>query len=288
MYEKFYRLKSRPFLTVPDPDFLYWAEAHTLAFTMLRYGLIARAPVTVVTGEIGAGKTTLLRQLLREIPADLAVGLVSNMQQGRGELLEWVLTALNQPIPDGEPYVRMFRRLQDFVVDRYAQGKRVILIFDEAQNMDVQTLEELRMLSNMNADKDELIQIVLVGQPQLRDLLNRPELVQFAQRISADFHLGPLDRDDVERYVQHRLQVAGAQWRIFPARTCHLIHHAARGVPRLVNILAELALVYGYSAESRVIDEKLLREFLGSAQARGLYQQFAPLEDGPKLVRDVR
>jgi type II secretory pathway predicted ATPase ExeA len=287
MYEEFYRLNHRPFLTVPDPDYLYWAEAHTLAFTMLRYGLMARAPITVVTGEIGAGKTTLLRQLLREIPADVEVGLISNMQAGRGELLEWVLMALGRPV-EGASYIQMFQTLQAHVVDAYAAGKRVVLIFDEAQNMGVDTLEELRMLSNINADKDELLQIVLVGQPQLRDLIKRPELVQFAQRVSADFHLGALGQEDVDRYIQHRLSVAGAQWRIFPSRTCDLIHHATGGVPRLINVLGELCLVYGFSAESRVIEEPLLREFLNNAQSRGLYDQFRPLEEGPKLVRNTK
>lgn len=284
MYEEFYQLNQRPFITVPDPDFLYWAEAHTLAFTMLRYGLIARAPITVVTGEIGAGKTTLLRQLLRDIPADLEIGLISNMQPGRGELLDWILLALGADA-GAESYIQKFQRLQDRVIEAYAAGRRVVLIFDEAQNLGVETLEELRMLSNINADKDELLQIVLIGQPELRELLGRPELKQFSQRISADFHLGPLGAEDVDRYIQHRLTVAGARWRIFPSRTCSLIHHATRGVPRLINILAELCLVYGYSAESRVIDEALLREFLRSAHSRGIYEQFEPLEEGPKLVR---
>lgn len=286
MYEAFYGLKHRPFLTVPDPDFLFWADQHALAFTMLRYGLMTRAPITVVTGEIGAGKTTLLRQMMREIPADLVVGLVSNMQAGRGELLQWVMMALGQSVAE-EPYVRLFQRFQDFVIEAYAQGKRVVLIFDEAQNLSVEALEELRMLSNINADKDELLQLVLVGQPQLRDLLARPELVQFSQRISSDFHLSALGAQDVEGYILHRLEVAGAAWRIFPARTCALIHEATRGVPRLVNILCDLCLVYGFAAETKVIEEPLLREFLTGAKRRGIYEQFAPLSEAPKLVRQA-
>lgn len=286
MYEAFYGLTSRPFLTTPDPDFLYWSETHSLAFTMLRYGLMTRAPITVITGEIGAGKTTLLRQIMREIPADLEVGLISNMQVGRGELLHWVLMALSQEAPD-EPYVRLFRRFQDHLIEAYASGRRVVLIFDEAQNLGVDALEELRMLSNINADKDELLQIVLVGQPQLRELLARPELVQFAQRISSDFHLEALSAEEVERYVDHRLEIGGAGWRIFPTATCRLIHQATRGVPRLVNILCDLCLVYGYSAESKVIDEALLREFLNGAKRRGIYTQFAAPGDAPKLVRQV-
>ena len=287
MYENFYGLSSRPFLTVPDPEFLYWSEAHTLAFTMLRYGLVSRAPITVISGDIGSGKTTLLRQLLREIPADLEVGLISNMQQGRGELLHWVMMALGEN-PSDASYVELFRRFQERVIAAYAAGKRVVLIFDEAQNLGVTALEELRMLSNINADKDELLQLVLVGQPQLRDLLAQPELVQFAQRISSDFHLTPMDAAEVRGYIERRLEVSGAAWRIFPERTCDLIHTATRGVPRLVNILCDLCLVYGFSAERKVIEEPLLREFLGSARRRGIYQQFAPLPDTPTLVHQAR
>jgi type II secretory pathway predicted ATPase ExeA len=287
MYEVFYKLRSRPFLTVPDPDFLHWTDSHSLAFTMLRYGMISRAPITVITGEIGAGKTTLLRQLLREIPDDLVVGLVSNMQAGRGELLQWVMMALGRGGAD-LPYVTLFQQFQDFLIEAYAEGKRVVLILDEAQNLSPNQLEELRMLSNINADKDELLQLVLVGQPQLRDLLTRPELTQFSQRIAADFHLSAMQPGEVDAYVQHRLAVSGAQWRIFPKRTCDLIHVATGGVPRLVNILCDLCLVYGFSADHKVIEEGLLREFLGSAQTRGIYNQFAPLPEGPALVHQAR
>jgi general secretion pathway protein A len=284
MYTEFYQLDRRPFLTLPDPGFLYWTEEHILAFTMLRYGLMTRAPITVVTGEIGAGKTTLLRQLLRETPVDLEIGLISNMQPGRGELLEWILMALGDPVED-KSYIQMFNRLQSRVIDSYARGKRVVLIFDEAQNMGVDTLEELRMLSNINSDKDELLQIVLVGQPQLRELISRPELKQFAQRITSDFHLNALSEDDIDSYVQHRMCVAGASWRVFPTATCHLMHRATRGVPRLVNVLADLCLVYGFASEARVIEESLLREFLADAKRRNIYAEFETITEGPRLIK---
>lgn len=281
MYEDFFNLRARPFLTVPDPTFLFWSEAHALAYTMLRYGLISRAPITVITGEIGSGKTTLLRHLLKEMPEDLAVGLVSNMQSGKGDLIEWAMMALGQG-GAGESHVTLFQRFQEFLINSYAVGKRVLLIFDEAQNLGVETLEELRMLSNINADQDELLQIILVGQPQLRDLLGRPELAQFQQRVSADFHLTVMSVDEVEKYINHRLSIVGAAWRIFPAKTCCLIHEATGGVPRLVNILCDLSLVYGFSAEKKVIDELLLREFLESAQRRGIYRQFHMLREEVK------
>jgi general secretion pathway protein A len=237
MYENFYGLKERPFTTLPDPQFLYWSDGHEMAFAVLSYGIMTRAPITVMTGEIGAGKTTLVRRLLSEIPEDLTVGLVSNLRPGQGELLHWVMMAFDLEFKGDEPYVVLFRRFQDFVVDAYANGRRVVLIIDEAQNLDAATLEELRMLSNINADKDELLQLILVGQPQLRELLGLPALVQFAQRISADFHLEPLSRKETVRYIRRRLEIAGAQWEIFPKTVCELIYDATGGVPRLVNIL---------------------------------------------------
>jgi general secretion pathway protein A len=284
MYEAFYGLKTRPFLMLPDPDFLFWSEAHTLAFTMLRYGLTTRAPITVVTGDIGAGKTTLIRQLLREVPEDVKIGLISNMQAGRGELLQWVMMALDQSV-EAESYVSLFKRFQDYLIDAYARRQRVVLIIDEAQNLDVKTLEELRMLSNINTDQHELLQLILVGQPQLRELLRLPELVQFAQRVSADFNLEPLSCAEVERYIDCRLEHAGAQWRIFERRTCRLIHEATGGVPRLINTLCDMCLVYGYAAETKVVDEALLCEFLIGAKRRNIYGQFSPLADGPQLLR---
>lgn len=284
MYEEFYGLTERPFLTVPDPEFLYWSDNHLMAFTMLRYGIMTRAPITVVTGEIGAGKTTLLRHLLRELPEDLTVGLISNMQDGRGEVLHWAMMALDQSFDD-EPYVKLFKRFQDHLIDCYAAGRRVLLIVDEAQELSTKSLEELRMFSNINSDKDELLQLILVGQPQLRDTLSKPELTQFSQRISSDFHLGPLNAEEVAQYIHHRLAVAGATWKIFSDRTCELVHEATGGVPRLVNILCQLCMVYGFSYERKVIDEDLLRQFLDGAKRHGIYRHFSAVDTGPKLVR---
>ncbi|MEM9144758.1 MAG: AAA family ATPase [Pseudomonadota bacterium] len=284
MYEAFYELKHRPFLMTADPDFLYWSNTHTLAFTMLRYGVMSRAPLSVITGEIGSGKTTLLRHLINELPEDVVVGLVSNLQEGRGDLLHWVMMSFGQPFED-EAYVRNFQRFQEFLVENYAEGRRSILIFDEAQNMSHTSLEELRMLSNINADKDELLQIILVGQPQLRDLLRDPRLEQVVQRIAADFHIDGLGVEDTVAYIDHRLKVAGARWRIFPTRTCELIHEATGGIPRLVNSLCDLCLVYGFSDDQRTITEEVLRDFLAGVEKHGIFTKFKPLGRSPTLVR---
>lgn len=284
MYEEFYGLKQRPFSTVPDPEFIFWSKGHDMALTMLRYGLMTQAPITVVTGEIGAGKTTLVRHLLNELPDDLTVGLVSNIQEGRGELLQWVLMALDQPVEPDEAYVNLFRRFQDYVVNVYAEGRRTLLLFDEAQNLGVKMLEELRMLSNINAEKDNLLQLILVGQPQLRDLLSLPELVQFSQRITADYALNGLTVDETVSYVNRRLEVAGAVTEIFTPRTCHLVHQATGGIPRLINSLCDMCLVYGFSDGRKVIDQSLLMEFLTSAKKSGIYNQFRAIETQPYLV----
>jgi len=283
MYEEFYNLTCRPFLTVPDPEFLYWSETHRLGISMLRYGIVTRAPITVVTGEIGAGKTTLIRHLMADIPEDLTLGLISNMQWGRGDLLHWMMLSLDQEIRE-EPYVRTFKRFQDILLECYAAGRRVVIIVDEAQNLSVAQLEELRMLSNINSDKDELLQLILVGQPKLRELLTRTELEQFVQRVSADFHLGRLTLRETREYIIRRLTIAGAKDTIFPVRSCDLIYEATGGVPRLVNILCDLCLVCGYSEDRRLIEEDLVRELLSDAAERGLYSQFMPLSEGPVLV----
>lgn len=288
MYTDFYGLDQRPFLLSTDPGFLYWSESHSLAITMLRYGLMSGAPLSVVTGDVGAGKTTLLRHLMAELEDDVVVGLVSNMQPGHGDLIQWVMMAFGQEIREGESYVRSFQRFQDFVIETYAGGKRAILIVDEAQNLPTETLEELRMLSNINAEKDELLQIVLIGQPQLRELLNRPELEQFVQRIAADFHLDSLDREETHAYIHHRLKVAGADRQIFEDRTCDLIHEATGGVPRLINTLCDFCLVYGFSAERERIDEDTVRELLSGVRRHGIFAQFKPLTSQPTLVRDAK
>lgn len=274
MYEEFYGLERRPFLTVPDPGFIYWSEKHELGMSMLRLAIMTRAPLTVVTGPIGSGKTTLIRHLLNEIGDDLEVGLISNMQAGKGELLHWILMSLGQTFDD-EPYVKLFFAFQKFVVEAYGKGKRVVLIVDEAQNCDTQVLEELRMLTNTNSDRDELLQIILVGQPSLRELLSDPALTQFAQRIVCDYNVDTLSEEETRAYVEHRLRVAGATAQIFEEQNFPLIHAATRGVPRLINILCDLCLIYGLSYEKRTIDTRVLEVVLRDVRSRGLYGQFS-------------
>ena len=215
IYNDHFGLAERPFTLLPDPDFLYWSENHTRAYAMLEYGMLTHAPITVITGEIGAGKTTLLRHLLRTLPEEFTVGLISNAQGNRGELLHWVLMALGVPTDD-QRLLRAALRPVPGLPDRgIRRGRRTMLIFDEAQNLSLETLEELRMFSNINADKDELIQLVLVGQPELRELIGQPRLVQFAQRVAAEYHLPGMPAAGGRRPISP----TGWRWPAPPARS---------------------------------------------------------------------
>ncbi len=262
IYSAHFGLNERPFSLLPDPDFLYWSAAHKRAYTMLEYGVLTRAPITLITGEVGAGKTTLMQYLLKNLEADLTVGLVSNAHGGRGELLRWVLMVLGQTAESQSDYVTLFAQFQKFLIDEYAQGRRVVLIFDEAQNLSRESLEELRMFTNINSNKDELVQLVLIGQPELRDIISRPDLKQFAQRVAASFHLPNMDADTVHAYVAHRLEAAGTEGNLFSRAATDRIFDVTGGVPRLVNQLCDLSMVYAYTAGDVIIDIKVVDDVL--------------------------
>lgn len=270
MYESFYGLNERPFSILPDPSFLYLGERHSLAYTMLEYGIAHGAGFTVITGGVGCGKTTLIQHLLDNLGDDVTAGLISNTQKEIGELLKWVLLSFDLPY-DADDKVALFDRLQRFLIDQYSQGKRVILIIDEAQNLAGDTLEELRMLSNINSGKHQLLQLVLVGQPQLKELLRRPELEQFVQRVSSDFHITPLTREEVAEYIRHRLAVAGRTEPLFEENALFAIFKASGGVPRRINVLCDTALVYGFSHEIKMITTKIVLEMLRDKAKYGVF-----------------
>jgi general secretion pathway protein A len=274
MYEAFYGLREKPFSILPDPDLIYWGRMHSMAFTMLEFGVMNNAGFTVITGEIGSGKTTLVRHLLKRIAPNITTGLISNSPQGRQELLQWVLMAFQQPF-EGD-YPTLFKRLQDFLYGQYAGGRRTMLIIDEAQNLESEALEHLRMLSNINADKHQILQLILVGQPQLRDLLLAPKLHQFAQRISSDFHLRPLSDNEVANYISFRLQAVGARGPLFTLEACAKIAAASGGIPRMINILCDTALVYGFAAGNKVISAGLVGEVIADKQQYSIFPMKEP------------
>ena len=262
LYTDFFGLTERPFALQPDPSFIYWSGQHRRAFSVLEFGLLSNAPITLITGEIGAGKTTLLRALLERLGSDMIVGLISNAQGGRGDLVQWVLNALDVPIESGSSYVQMFQQLVEFIIQTYAAGKRVVLIFDEAQNLSIEGLEELRLLTNINSGKDELLQLVLVGQPELKDLVLDPRMRQLAQRITASFHLTPMAPGGTKSYIAHRLSHAGGTGEEFTPRAVSEIHRVTKGIPRLVNQLCDLSMLYAWSAESHTVTDSIVNEVL--------------------------
>jgi type II secretory pathway predicted ATPase ExeA len=246
----------------PDPESLYWTPAHRRAFTMLEYAIMTSAPITLITGEVGSGKTTLLHHLLRTIDEGVRVGLISNPHGSRAELLRWVLLSLGEPAEPEETYVDLFSRFQDILIAEYAKGRRVVLIFDEAQNLGRKALEEIRMFTNINSGKDMLLQLILFGQPELRDTVHRPEMRQFAQRVASSFHLGTMDRKTVRAYVDHRLKLVGMKRRIFDEAAIDLVHATTGGIPRLVNQLCDLSMVYAFSCGRKGVNETHVRQVL--------------------------
>jgi type II secretory pathway predicted ATPase ExeA len=263
---------------LPDPDLIYWGESHRLALAMLEFGVLNNAGFTVITGDIGSGKTTILRYLLRRLDPKIVVALISNTPLGGEGLLGWVLMALNQPFEGA--YQNQFKRFQQYLYDEFRKGRRVVLIIDEAQNLGMKALEELRMLSNINADKKQFLQVILVGQPQLKDNLRAPQLLQFAQRVSSDFHLKPLSVADVNQYIHFRLKAVGAKMKLFSDQACELIWQASRGIPRTINIICDTALVYGYAAQSELISTDIVKLVIENKAAYGVLPVAMPPRAG--------
>jgi general secretion pathway protein A len=279
MYEAFYALREKPFTILPDPDLIYWGSMHRMAFTMLEFGVTNNTGFTVITGAIGSGKTTLLRYLMKRLSANVTMGLISNSPQGRHELLQWILMSFGQPF-EGD-YPTLFKRLQDFLYRQHASRRRTILIIDEAQNLGSDSLEHLRMLSNINADKHQVLQLIIVGQPQLRDLLLAPQLHQFAQRISSDFHLQALSESEVANYIAFRLKAAGAARIMFTLDAAAKIAEASGGIPRMINILCDTALVYGFANGHQTISADLVEDVIADKQQYSIL----PLQKPSKIAK---
>jgi general secretion pathway protein A len=259
MYRRHFGFTVKPFAMTPDPAFLYASRRHAMALTMLEYSLESQAPFSVLTGVIGSGKTTLVRKLLQQLGDQVQVGLITHTHGRFQSIHGWVLSALGITAKDTSD-VGLYETLQRSLIQQYAKGGRTLLIIDEAQNLTIEILEELRLLSNINSEKDLLLQILLVGQPELRIKLSHPELRQFAQRVSVFFDLKRLEREETHEYVRHRLTVAGGDPALFRPEAIDLIHARTRGVPRLVNLMCDFALVYGFADRRSEIDAELITQ----------------------------
>jgi general secretion pathway protein A len=270
MYERFYNLRERPFALSPDPEYLYPSRVHQEALDYLRYGLESHAGFIVITGEIGSGKTTLLQTVLQNLDSDTAVARIVNTMLEPHELLETIAIDFGlDPVGKSKPV--LMRDLSQYLVDQRLAGRMALLVIDEAQNLSLGSLEELRMLSNLETEKSKLIQIVMVGQPNLRDKLAAPELEQLRQRITVSYHLPPLDIDETWQYINHRLRRAalGAPLE-FPRDATDLIHARSRGVPRIINVICDAALVFGYAEDRRTFDAGMMDDVFAELEATGV------------------
>src|SRR5437667_12208039 len=279
MYERFYNLRERPFALSPDPDYLYPSRVHREALSYLRYGIEGHAGFIVITGEIGSGKTTLLQAALRGLDRQTSVSRIVNTMLDARELIEAVMLDFGLEFGQGRSKPHLLRDLARYLVEQRSAGRLALLIIDEAQNRSLPALEEVRMLSNLETEKSKLIQIVLIGQPNLRDVLARPELEQLRQRVTVRYHLQPLDSERTCASINHRLRRAaiGAPLE-FSRDVTDLIHLHSQGLPRKINVIADAVLLFGYGEERRVVDVDLTHEVLEELEATGV---IAPAEGAP-------
>jgi general secretion pathway protein A len=289
MYEAFFGFREKPFTLLPDPAYLYLSRQHRLALVHLEYGLLHRAGFIVISGEIGTGKTTLIKALLQRLDNQTEVASIFNTTVGPEEFLNLVLQEFDQD-PAGTGRTEKLDRLNTFLIDHYAHDHRVVLIVDEAQNLSIETLEEIRLLSNLQTAKDYLLQIVLVGQPELRHKLSHPRMVQLAQRIAVHYHLAPLTEKETELYIQHRLEVASGEGNtrnIFTEDALDVIFQHTQGTPRLINLLCDACLVYAYADEVRVITGAMVEEAVKSQEESGFSALSTATTPAPEFEEKV-
>jgi general secretion pathway protein A len=281
MYEQFYGLREKPFALTPDPAYLYLAKRHRHALTMLEYVLSEASGFALITGEVGCGKTTVVRHFLERTQQPLNVGFITNTHPGFGNLLPWIMEALGMDVGQGAAS-EQYRQFVGHIKREYDAGRRAVLVIDEAQNLGVAGLEELRVLSNLNAGKHMLLQTILIGQPELRATLGLQQLRQLAQRIAIDHHLEALHAEETVGYVRHRLAVAGGRPDIFTPEALELIHDCTGGIPRLVNLVCDTALVYGFSDQQTIIAADLVEQVVTERASGGLL----PLKLAGKALRE--
>ncbi len=269
MYESFYALRSKPFSLLPDPEFLFLSSRHKTGLNVLEYGLLNRAAFTVLTGDPGTGKTTLLNKVLEQSTGRCLLGMITTTHPNASSLLPWVADAFGLDVT-GQDTVGYFRAFTAFLGRSFASGRQVLLVVDEAQNLNIQMLEELRLLSNVNDGRQSGVQIMLAGQPSLRALLTRPDMKQLAQRVAVDYALEPLNEEDTQAYVRHRLHVAGGDPSLFTEYACSLVHRLSGGTPRVINQLCDLALTYGFGEGAERITASLVLQVASDRAAGGI------------------
>lgn len=259
MYEKYFGLEEKPFSIAPDPRFLFMSPRHREALGHLVYGISEGGGFVQLTGEVGTGKTTISRCLLEQIPDHVDVALILNPKLNALELLATICDELHVAYEkDAISLKVLVDALNKYLLQTHAEGRRTVLIIDEAQNLSAEVLEQIRLLTNLETSEQKLLQILLIGQPELRDLLAREDMRQLAQRITARYHLEPLSMNETQAYIQHRLAVCGVQSKLFDKKALHTIYQYTAGVPRLINVLCDRALLGAYVEESRQVTRAIV------------------------------
>ncbi|HJP05212.1 MAG: peptidoglycan-binding protein [Chromatiales bacterium] len=260
MYTSFFGLNEKPFSITPNPRYLYMSERHTEALAHLIYGIKDSGGFIQLTGEVGTGKTTLIRSLLQRLPENADIALILNPQLSATEFLGAILTELGVPQPNDRTSLKeLTDALNNYLLENYSKGCRTILIVDEAQNFAVDVLEQIRLLTNLETASQKLLQITLIGQPELRTMLSRVDLRQLAQRITGRYHLEPLSHDETEAYVRHRLSVAGGSGTIFTSQACRELYRLSGGVPRIINVIADRTLLGAFTCEEHEVSPRMVR-----------------------------
>ncbi|HXY54430.1 MAG TPA: XrtA/PEP-CTERM system-associated ATPase [Nitrospirota bacterium] len=284
MYEAFFNLKTKPFELVPNPDFLYMSRSHKRAMYYLYYGVKERAGFILLSGEVGSGKTTLISDLINRIDANINLSRVFNTKVNSHQLIAMINTDFGLDVK-GKDKVDMLNELNDYLIEQHARGNNSVLIIDEAQNLKPDLLEEIRMLSNLETDTAKLLQIILVGQPEIRDLLARPELRQLRQRISISCRINPLTRLETEEYILHRLEVAGNREAVIFSDGCmDVIFKYCKGIPRLVNIMCDYLLLTAFIEEKKTVDASMVRDIVEDLDFENLYWGSKQPEPEPKIT----
>jgi general secretion pathway protein A len=270
MYEEYFGFSKKPFSIVPDPHFFFLSAGHAEALAHLMYGINNEGGFVLLTGDVGTGKTTACRRLLETLPEGAEVAFILNPELSVVELLVSICREFGISPPEGPATNQtLVSSIHDYLLAVNARGRRAILILEEAQNLKPELLEQMRLLTNLETNEHKLLQVILIGQPELRDLLNQPRMIQLSQRITARYHLGPLSPEETARYVRHRLSVAGwSRGHLFPPATIRKLYRLSRGIPRLINVICDRALLGAYVEEKDRVDPKTLQRAAGEVIGR--------------------
>lgn len=276
MYTEFFGLNEKPFSISPDPRYLYLSRRHADALAHLIYGISESGGFIQLTGEVGTGKTTLIRSLLQQLPEKADIALILNPQLSAKEFLQSICQELRIPVPREQSLKALIDSLNERLLRAHAEDRRTVLIVDEAQTLSPELLEQVRLLTNLETASTKLLQIILIGQPELRDLLDRPEMRQVAQRVTGRYHLEPLSKQDTLVYVQHRLKVAGARTEVFSVPALRAVYRQTGGIPRLINIVADRALLAAYTEDRKHIGPRLVRRAAGEVFGKRASRRWWP------------